>query len=325
MRHAWVAGVDVGGTHIKIGLVNGRGRVVREQVLSSDAYGLPQRFVEAVSRVIERLTESVGLSPAKLDGVGVGIPGPVDVQRGIVHSCVNLPQWRHVPLRRILTRRLSCAVHVDNDANMVTLGIWRFGAGKGAEHLVCVTIGTGVGGGLMFGKQLYRGASGSAGEIGHMVVNPRGRLCACGVQGCLEAMVGTAAILSKARYAIRKGSEPLRTLANRAQVRLTPELISQAARAGDRQAQLIWEGVGFWLGVGLANVANVLNPDRIVIGGGLANAWSLFAPTMKRTLRKQAMRVPAQALQVVRDSLGHRAGILGAWELVWQEKAHSHH
>ena len=315
----WTAGVDFGGTNIKVGLVNARGRVAHARTLPSQDVGGPAAFVDAVSRAVASIAEDVGIRPAQLRGVGIGAPGPVDIRRGVVHALVNVPGWQDVPLRRWLERRLRCRCAVDNDANLWTLGEWRFGAGRGARVLVCVTLGTGVGGGLIFGGRLHHGVAGSAGEIGHMVIDPAGSRCGCGRRGCLEAHVGTAAILAMGTRAIRRGAGPLRTLARKAGGRLTPALISQAARHGDAAAKQIWVDVGRALGLGLSNIVNLLNPDRLVIGGGVANAWPHFAPTMMRTVRQEAMEVPARAVRIVRAHLARDAGIVGAAVLVWNE------
>ena len=304
----WTVGVDFGGTNIKVGLVRADGRVVRTQLLSSKGIRRPASFTEGVSGVVESLAQSVGVRASQLCGVGVGAPGPVDTARGVVHSMVNVSGWREVPLGRQLERRLRCRCVVDNDVNLVALGEWRFGAGRNARYLVCLTLGTGVGGGLLFEGALYRGASGAAGELGHMVIDPTGPRCGCGARGCLEAHVGTAAILSLGRRAIRQGARPL-----------TPELIAHAAQHGNARARRVWVEVGRRLGIGLANLVNLLNPDRIIIGGGVANAWRFFYPTMMATMRSQAMDVPGRAVRVVRARLGNHAGIVGAAVLVWNE------
>ena len=320
----WTVGIDFGGTNVKVGLVSPTGRVERSRVLSSQDCGRPSRFVEGASRAVESLTQSVGLSPSQLRGVGIGAPGPVDAARGLVHFLVNVPGWREVPLAHHLQRRLRCRCLVDNDVNLAALGEWRFGAGRGARQLVCLTLGTGVGGGLVIDGKLYRGAAGAAGEIGHMVIDPHGRRCACGSRGCLEAQIGTAAVLEQARRAIRRKAGPLRSLAREAQGRLTPALVSQAARSGDAAARKIWADLGRSLGVGLANVANLLNPDRMVIGGGLSNAWGLFYPTLVETVRAQALAVSARAVRIVRAQLGNHAGVVGAAVLVWQRSRDGH-
>ncbi len=321
VARGWTVGVDFGGTNVKVGLVNAAGRVLRRASLVSQEVSEPVRFAESVSRVVEGLSRAAGLRTAQLRGVGVGVPGVVDVPRGVAHSLVNIPGWREVPLRRWLERRLRCPCSVDNDVNAFTLGEWRFGAGRGARVLVGATLGTGVGGGLLFNGALFRGVGGAAGEIGHTVINPRGPRCGCGARGCLEAHVGTAAILSAARRAIRRSPGPLRAAARRARGRLTPALVSAASQEGDEAARAVWNEVGRWLGIGLANVVNIINPDRLVLGGGVANAWRFFYPTLIRTLRAQALGVPARQVRVVRARLGLDAGMIGAAVLAWEHTA----
>lgn len=315
----WTVGVDFGGTNIKVGLVDAAGRVARSDVFASQQASRPAAFVERVGRAVEALSRAVGVAPSRLRGVGVGAPGPVDVQHGIIHFMVNVPGWREVPLGRLLARRLHCSCVVDNDVNLFTLGEWRFGAGRGADALVGMTLGTGVGGGLVFDGRLYRGCRGAAGELGHMVIDPRGRQCGCGRRGCLEAQIGTAAILSMGRQAIHRHAGLLRESVRRAGGRLTPELISRVAAKGDRHARAIWVEVGHRLGIGLTNLVNFLNPDRVVIGGGIGNAWRWFAPAALSTVRNEAMAVPAQAVRIVRARLGNAAGVVGAAVLVWDE------
>lgn len=320
----WTVGVDFGGTAVKIGLVDARGCVTATSQLASQLMARPAEFVSGLGRAVEALTASVGIRPSRLLGIGVGAPGPVDAQRGVVRSLVNVPGWRDVPLRERLERRLGCRCAVENDANLFALGEWRYGAGRDARQLIGLTLGTGVGGGLIFDGALFRGAAGAAGEIGHMVIDPHGSRCACGARGCLEAHVGTAALVRLARRAIRRGRGPLRALARDARGTITPALISEAARRGDPSATKIWEAVGGWLGLGLASLVNVLDPDRIVIGGGVANAWRWFAPRLLQTVREQAMPVSAARVRIVRAQLGERAGIVGAAVLIHQRGSGRH-
>jgi glucokinase len=319
-RQGWAVGIDFGGTNIKAGLVSRGGRVVASRLLPSSRYGSPSRFVEGVRATVGSLIREAGLRVSQLDGIGVGVPGPVDPGRGTVRSMVNVPGWRDVPLQHRLERAVGRRCVVDNDANAAALGEWRFGAGRGSRQLVGVTLGTGVGGGLVLDGAVYRGASGSAGELGHTVIVADGERCLCGSRGCLEAYVGTAAILRLARAAVRRHRGALRVLAAEAGGRLTPALVSEAARRGDPSAKRLWEEVGRRLGIGLSSVVNLLNPDRIVIGGGVANAWAFFAPAMRRALSRQAMPAAARRVRVVRARLGNHAGIVGSAVLVWNEK-----
>ena len=320
-RREWTVGVDFGATNIKVGLVSRQGKVVANLILLTREHVTPAAFVDGVHQAIERLASRVGARRAQVRGVGVGAPGLIDARRGIVHQLVNVRGgWRGVPLRRVLERRLRVPCAVDNDVNVVALGEWKFGAGKGTRHSVYLTLGTGVGGGLVMNGQLVRGASGSAGEIGHMVIRPNGPRCACGNRGCLESMVGTAAILRKARRAIRARRRGiLARLATREQGRLTPALVSRAARAGDQAARRIWQELGEDLGLALANLVNLLSPQRIVIGGGMARAWPYFAPRLMATIRELAFEVPANACRIVRATLLDHAGIVGGAVLVWEQ------
>ncbi|MDP3703396.1 MAG: ROK family protein [Candidatus Omnitrophota bacterium] len=319
-RRQWAVGVDFGGTNIKCGLVDPRGRVRRSLVLPTKRFSGPAAFVDGVSAAVHDLTASLHFPVRRLAGVGIGVPGLVDAAQGKVHLLTNVPGWHDVPLASRLRSRLRVPVLVDNDVNLITLGEWRFGAGRGANALIGITLGTGVGGGIMLNGSLYRGASGVAGELGHMGMALDGPRCACGARGCLEAHVGTAAILRMARQAARTSRGPLYRVMRQARGRLTPELVARAARMGDTSARQVWAKVGRRLGHGLASVVNLLNPDRVVIGGGVANAWTWFAPSLQQALRAHAMTVPGRHVKVVRAKLGDQAGIVGAAVLVWGER-----
>ncbi|OGX28554.1 MAG: hypothetical protein A3B78_03030 [Omnitrophica WOR_2 bacterium RIFCSPHIGHO2_02_FULL_67_20] len=315
----WAVGVDFGGTTVKVGLVTPAGRVAAVRVLPTAELRRPAQFADAVSQAVRSLVQERGLRMSRIAGVGIGAPGPVDAARGVIHSMVNVPGWREVPLARRLARRLQCRCVVDNDANCFALAEWRFGAGRGADDLICLTLGTGLGGGLILDGALYRGASGAAGEPGHMVIDPRGPRCGCGRRGCLEALVGTAAIVALGRPALRRSAH-LRRLVRAHGGRLMPRLIGRAARAGDPHARAVWAEIGARLGVGVANLVNLCNPERVVIGGGIANNWSLFAPAMRVTVRREAMAGSARAVRIVRARLGDYAGIVGAAVLVWEDR-----
>ena len=302
-RRPVILGVDFGGTRIKLGIVDARGRCILGQTVgeaSARELSRPRIFVEWLGRTAALWMRCLRLSPSRLLGVCVGAPGLVDADRGLVHVLVNVPGWRNVPLRRLLQQRLRCRCLVDNDANLAALGEWRFGAGRGAKRMVCLTLGTGVGGGLIIDGRLYRGRHGAAGEIGHMVIDPQGPRCGCGNRGCLEAHVGTAAILRMGKVA-------------------TPEQLSVAAKSGNRKALRVWKEFGRLLGIGVANLVNILDPDCVVIGGGVSNAWPYFAPSLQRTVRALAMDAALPGVRIVRATLGHQAGIVGSAVLMWDD------
>lgn len=313
----WTVGVDFGGTTIKVGLVDAQSRIRNTRVLPTRQYGAPRRFAEGVAAAAASMARDRGVATRRLRGIGVGAPGTVDAGAGVVRRCVNVPGWTDIPIAPWLTRRLGCPCAVDNDANAFTLAEWRLGAGRGSRALVGMTLGTGVGGGLVWEGKLLRGATGSAGEVGHMVIDAGGPRCGCGRRGCLEALIGTAAILRLARAVLRRGEGRLGGYVRRAG-KLAPRVMGDAGRAGDGPSRRAWETFGHRLGIGLANLVNVLNPDRIVIGGGVANNWSLFGPAMKRTVTAEALPVPGRHVRIARGQLGDRAGILGAAVLVWE-------
>ena len=312
-------GVDFGGTSVKVGLVAPTGRIAAVRLLPTRQLRTPERFVDGIAGAVASLIGRTGTHANRLAGVGVGAPGPVDAEDGVIHSMVNVPGWRRVPLGPMLTRRLGRRCFVDNDANCYALAEWRLGAGRGADHLVCLTLGTGVGGGLILNGSLYRGASGAAGELGHMAVDPHGPRCGCGRRGCLESLVGTAAIVRLGRTALRRGAQPLGRLVREANGRLMPRLVGRSARAGDPRSRQVWREVGRRLGIGVANLVNLFNPERIIIGGGIANNWALFAPALRATVRAEAMAVPRRAVRLVRARFTDTAGIVGAAVLVWNE------
>lgn len=321
MREVW-GGVDFGGTNIKLGLVTRQGRVLARTTLATCHHADPNVFTRGVASALQRLARVHG---ARVRGVGVGAPGLVDTERGSIYQLTNVPGgWRGVRLGALLERRVRCRCVIDNDVNAVALGEWSFGAGRGTQHSVYVTLGTGVGGGLVLNGRLVRGAIGSAGEVGHMALTADGPRCACGRRGCLEAFIGSAAVLRRAQRAMHRHAPRLRSLAERAGG-LTPEVVARAAWAGDPASRGIWQEVGDALGRGLANVVNLLNPERIVIGGGVGKAWGLFAPTMRASLRAHAFEAPAKAVSVVRAQLGDRAGILGAACLLWEQERTAAH
>ena len=294
MKRKFAIGIDFGATQIKMGVVNSGGKVLARKVVPTLKDISPEEFVRVVKNGMgELLSDSFNLRDCV--GVGIGVPGLVNSQRGIVRYLVNIKGWKNVSIARALGRRIRLPVKVDNDANVMTLGELVYGAGRGCESLVCLTLGTGVGGGIIIDGALYCGATDAAGEIGHVAIEQDGRLCACGGMGCVEAYVGNRRIieLGKGRFS-------------------SPKQISDAARRGDRFALSVWEQVGTRLGVALASVVNLLNPEKIVIGGGVANAGELLLDVVRKTVKKRAMKGPADSVKIVKAQLGEDAGIVGA-------------
>lgn len=305
-------GIDIGGTFIKFGLLR-RGKVLSSYQVATPRRSTPAVLQKLLIRQVHRLAQR---SSATIQGVGIGIPGLVEYPAGVVRSCVNLKGWASVPLRGLLERQLHLPVRVDNDVNAMTLAEWTYGAGRGVSNLVCLTLGTGVGGGLVLDGKMYRGAFGCAGELGHIPLAEDGPRCPCGGRGCLEQYVGNRPIIQWVRQQLRQGvKSKIQKLVDGHLNRLEPQIIDQACRLNDRLGIETWRRTGFFLGLALAGVVNLLNPDRIVIGGGLAKAGPWIFEPLRATLRARAMP-GVGGVPVVPARLGGSAGLIGASLLV---------
>lgn len=311
--------VDLGGTFIKAGLVSETGEITLTRQVPTHAHagGI------AVGRQIAETARAIyaeSREKERIVGIGLGSPGLINAQEGIVHFSPNFEGWVDVPLvahvREALLELNRLPVFLENDVNAMTLGEVKFGAGRGARYVVGMTLGTGVGGGIVLDGAIYHGASNTAGEIGHMTVLPDGRRCGCGNEGCLEALVGTAGLLERTRAKIQGGT-PSQLSADLD--RLTPRRIADAAKAGDRVALEIFAESGRYIGIVLASVANFLNPEMAIIGGGISAAGEeILFRHIREEIRRRAMDLPAQAMRVVPAALGNEAGMAGAATLVFQ-------
>ncbi len=306
-------GIDLGGTYTKLALVDTKGKVSNRTKLSTAAYRTRAGLIAAIVAEVNAVLAKARLSPRKILGVGIGVPGIVDFRRGRVYNLTNVPGWENTPLKGMLEAKLDLPVLVDNDVNLMALGECRFGAGRGAKNLVCITLGTGVGGGIIIDGALYRGSAFSAGEVGHMPLKERGLPCGCGSYGCLERYVGNRYIVDELKGKIRRGSPTLiKKLVNNDLSAMTPEIISKAALKGDRLSIDFWNTVGERIGVTLAGIVNLLNPERIIIGGGVADAGEPLFKSIRRTVGERALPVPGKAVKILKAKLGNDAGIIGA-------------
>ncbi len=308
----WV-GVDVGGTQVKIGVMSSSGQLVVKRRLKTPQVDTPRAFVRWAHDELDMMLQRLGYVTRQVVGVGWGIPGPVNHVTGRVRYLVNLPGWQDVPLAKHIRAHWRCPAIVDNDVNMMAQGELIAGAVRGAKHAVCLTLGTGLGGALIVDGRLYRGVGGAAGELGHLVWKPGGYHCPCGGRGCLEQYVARGAVERMAKLALRrKRAGRLWRLTGGQPRHVTPALITQAARSGDRLAQRVWAQVGQILGTALGGLTNVLNPECIVIGGGLSGAGRWLLTPVRQALREQAMPGAGDHVRVVRARLGEWAGVIGS-------------
>ncbi len=301
-------GVDLGGTTVNIGRVetDGSATFLRQ---------IPSLVHKGASDVASRIAEAIGemAGPAAIQGVGIGVAGLVDAERGVLQEAANFPQWHQVPLAELLAERLHAAVYLENDANAAALGEYNFGAGRGCRFMLMVTLGTGVGGGLVLDGKIYRGGHGVAGEFGHMTIDLNGELCGCGRRGCVEAYVGSKALIRSALELRR--SRPESPLHGYDAETLTPKIICELARKGDEASRLVFARAGEKLGAALGNVANLLDIERVVIGGGVAGAGDLLFEAAEKKLRETALNLANSQVVLLPSQLGNAAGVIGAASL----------
>lgn len=308
-------GVDVGGTNVKIALVDKNGAIAYSNTVPTRAEMGYEYTISNIKQAINDLMKESKTSKDVIEGIGFGFPGLIDCDNGIVRVLPNIPGWINVPIASIIEKEFGIPVKVDNDVRCAALGEFNFGAGRGCKNLVCITVGTGIGSGLIVNGKLVRGADNLAGEIGHIKLQMSGgSLCGCGDTGCLESFASGPAIVSMAEEYIKGGkSTKYRELAN---PDITPYVVAEAAKQGDGVAKRIYEIVGEYIGVGLSSVINLLNPEKIVIGGGVADAGDLLFDPIKRAIANRAMPIQAASVQIVPAELGNSAGVIGASLLI---------
>jgi glucokinase len=295
-------GIDFGGTTIKSAIVEGGKIIQHGEVIDTLQTGDSSAIIEALLARVAQLRQVRPDTAA----IGVGLPGIVDSVNGIVHRLSNVPGWNDIPLRELLARRTGLHAAIENDAKSMTYAEWKYGAARNGTNVVCITLGTGVGGGLILNGQLYRGSGLGAGEVGQMSIDYHGRPGNYGNLGALEKYVGNAQIAERARQ-LYEDAGKLATLEQ-----CTPALLDAAALAGDPVAKQLWEMAGTEIGVALANVVWLLNPDAIVIGGGVARAGDLLFEPIRRVIRSVTMPTFYENLKVLPAALGNDAGVIGS-------------
>jgi glucokinase len=308
-------GVDLGGTHLRAAVVDtDDGKV-------SNIIQIPTMAREGHDAVMHRMSDlildviaSSGESKKTIGGVGIGVPGVLDMDRGLVVFLPNLPgTWPNVPLRDTIQNRLGLPTHILNDARSMTFGEWKYGAGRGVDTMACFTLGTGVGGGLVVNGQLHLGLGGTAGELGHASIDMNGPTCGCGNKGCIEVYASGPAIAAAGIKAVVQGhTTRIGEMAEYDLNKITPQLVFEAAIAGDAIAQGIYNNAGFALGVAISNILVTITPRKVVIGGGVAQAGELLFNPIRRTVNERVFVMPKDQVQIVPAELGTYAGMIGA-------------
>ncbi len=308
-------GIDIGGSSIKAALTDAGRRILARTLRPTMAYSeMEQTFVQIHACIEELLAHEEAKDVA---GIGVGVPGAIDLEAGVVFYPPNLPSWGEVPVASMISRRWDLPVHVDNDANCAALGEAHFGAGRGRSHFIGLTLGTGVGAGIISDGRIYHGQRGFAGEFGHITIHDDGPLCNCGNHGCVEAYVGIRYLMQRAVPAlIADEGSPLHRSATENPEGLTPKDIADAAARGDGTAQRILRDTGERLGVAIASAANLLDVTTFIVGGGIAAAGDPLFEGIRQSASSRVLKVHRDALHILPAELGNDAGMLGAASLM---------
>lgn len=292
--NSFAIGVDLGGTNLRIAAVDSQGTLVEKVTLGTKVSLGRDHVLNDMCDAIQRLSEKFK-DTAPLMGIGIGVPGIIDMQSGLLRESPNLPGWADYPVRAEIERRLNTMVILENDANVAALGEKWLGAARDFDDMVMLTLGTGVGGGLVLGGKIWHGMNGMAGEFGHNTVEPEGYPCKCGNRGCLEQYASATAVVRMAREEIAKDETSALARASHSDAEFSAKSLYNLAIQGDEDARRIYRRVGRALGIVLSNMVNALNLQMYVIGGGVSSAWDAFSPTIFEELRQRCMVYAATA------------------------------
>ncbi len=320
MTNDVIAAVDIGGTKIALGLsdLEGHARLPFRRFPTGVERG-PHRIVEQALDELGRMVEEAG---ARVAAVGVGCGGPLSRRRGLVLSPANLPGWDEFPIVDLVRERLDVPVLLDNDANAAELAEHEYGAGRGAENMVYMTISTGIGGGLIVGGRLIHGVGDAAGEVGHMIVQPGGVPCGCGARGCLETICSGTSIARRAAERLADGARSSVLLeGGRCLKEITAKAVAEAARAGDAVASEVWDETIEYLALGVGNVIAAFAPEAVVLGGGVSTAGEQLLEPLRRRVNESVKIAPVEEVRIVQAALGGDSGVYGALILGRQARA----
>lgn len=306
-------GIDLGGSNITAAVVTAGGRIICSKKTTTAADQGHQAVIRRMLEIGRAAASGCQGGWQSLQALGVGAPGIIDIEKGMVLSSPNLPDWKKIPLRRLLQAASRKNVILDNDANVAAYGEKWLGAGCGRANVVVYTLGTGVGGGIISDGEIFHGQCNAAGEVGHMTILPEGPLCNCGNRGCLEALVSGTAIARMGREALDQGRGPvMRELCAGDRARLTAKMVFQAARSSDADAIGIVAAAGRYLGIAVANMVNLLNPELVIIGGGVSLAGHMLLQPVRAEAKRRALAESMKCAKIVLAKLGDQAGVIGA-------------
>jgi glucokinase len=314
-KEKYAVGVDLGGTNLKLGIVTDDGQIIEKSALKTNADEGPDSIIR---QIIKGINEIFLNNKFKIQGVGIGSPGVVSPEHGTVENPPNLPHWGTVPLGKYIKEEFGLAVHVENDANAAAIGEMIFGAGKDLNSFIMITLGTGVGGGIIHNRQIFRGEFGAAGEIGHMTINFEGPKCNCGSIGCIETYIGINYLKKRvSEELLEHRNSKIWNLINDNLAEVTPKIIQEAAEMDDEYAKFVIERMGLHLGAALASVSNLLDINTIIVGGGVAGFGAPLIDAITKNIKERVLTSIKNRVKVIPALLKNDAGIQGASALVF--------
>ncbi len=307
MSNRYFIGVDLGGPKIATGIANENGDLIKTVKVPTQAEDGWEVVTKRIGDTILDVLEKSEIKASEVKAIGICAPGALDIPNGIVLSSPNL-KWHNVPLKKIIEDRFNIPTYFDNDANIAGLGENRFGAGKGSKHMLYMTVSTGIGGGIVIDGQIYHGATFGAGEIGHITIDVNGPLCGCGNRGCIEAIASGPAIARNAKEKLAQNPDSLLN----DYPEITAKEVADAANKGDQLANDVIETAGKYIGATLSGLINTLNPEIVVIGGGVSNMGDLILDPIRKEVETRSLKSFVENLKIVRAELGGEVGVMGA-------------
>lgn len=317
---SFAVGVELGAANLRAVVIDLEAKIVAKVAKKTKADEGKEKVFKRIIEIIHQVIDASGLEKEKIKGIGVGISGIVDHQKGICLFCPNIKGWENVPVKRLLQEKFGMEVSIDDSSRMAALAEHWCGLAREVENFIFVNVGVGIGSGIFANGQLYRGSRGTAGELGHTTIDENGPRCQCGNRGCLETLVSGPAIIRRTRERLEEGVVSLvGKMSGGDFAKITPELVAQAARKGDKLAFNIMEKTGQYLGTGIANAVNLFNPELVIIGSGVSQAGDLFLDTVKRTVKARALHTASTSVDIKLSELGDTTAAQGAAILVLKE------
>ncbi|GAB4116463.1 MAG: glucokinase [Candidatus Caldatribacteriota bacterium] len=311
--------VDIGGTNIRSVIVNNQGEIISSLKVPTLAQRGKGATIKRIINAIYQVINQAKINPVELSGIGISAPGPLNGETGIISFTPNLPGWKNVPLRKILEDEFKMKVVLENDANAAAWGERSFGVAQGVNNFACFTLGTGIGGGIIIDGKIYHGADYGAAEFGHMTVNKDGPRCNCGKYGCLEAYSSATGIKNRIKNRLKEGVKSeflnLSPESNIDEIRL--KSIFEAARQGDKLVADIVEEAIIYLGIAISNIANILNPQMVILLGGISNEGEKLLIPLRKEIKKGTLYTHYRSLKIIVGELGDMAGVIGVASLIF--------